>query len=412
MQMNKKILPSMVLAMAALASCQQEEVLPQVARAEIRFSVPAISVETRNTFKDELKTGDSFGVLGYCLAYDVVMGGINYNTGSSEWSGKKSICPPDVFYKQEVTIMDGVCSYNPLEEWYRDGGEDGNNTDMTDTDNYLYTFFGYYPYGSYSDNSPIFDVIQPTSQSTTGAPILDFYMPFTDNSGLTTDLSLTGIPDAMWAMAENHKKSDGNVQMEFAHITCGLGFQVNNYSKMNVDGEDTGQDLHIRNIKLSGTFYRKAHLDFTGSELAVTYPTDETYQGTYTMYTAPDQTNGTYVSWQDTEAQNVLAPENYVRLLPGSSADVEGNGGFLGPNNTTNEDGTRISDITVSIEYKFGDDTDWVTESYHRPGEFNPRPGVRYTAQLNWVGNAFIVIVRPDNDDLWEDDGDSDITFE
>ena len=46
-------------------------------------------------------------------------------------------------------------------------------------------------------------------------------------------------------------------------------------------------------------------------------------------------------------------------------------------------------------------------QSIPRPGTFTPRPGVKYTAQLNFVGDTFVLQFVVDNSEQWED-GEAD----
>lgn len=64
-------------------------------------------------------------------------------------------------------------------------------------------------------------------------------------------------------------------------------------------------------------------------------------------------------------------------------------------------------DVQVVIDYKLGD-SDRKTEYITRPGTFTPSPGVRYTAQLNFVGNAFVLQFVVDNSEQWENGGSDD----
>ena len=137
--------------------------------------------------------------------------------------------------------------------------------------------------------------------------------------------------------------------------------------------------------------------DFTGSSGAgIGYSTgnDGLYSGTYTLY---EDANGTTISWQqDGSAGNTyLEPAKYIRLLAGNESL-----GFLGP---------AGAERHVIVDYRFGNG-ERTTQTLERPSNFNPRPGTRYTAQLNWVGGAFVLIME--SDETWEDgeanDGNED----
>ena len=47
-----------------------------------------------------------------------------------------------------------------------------------------------------------------------------------------------------------------------------------------------------------------------------------------------------------------------------------------------------------------------------RPGEFMPRAGTKYTAQLNFIGDSFVLNFVVDNGEFWENGGDSDLTIQ
>lgn len=50
--------------------------------------------------------------------------------------------------------------------------------------------------------------------------------------------------------------------------------------------------------------------------------------------------------------------------------------------------------------------------SAERPTQFQPRAGVRYTAQLNFVGETFALNFIAAEDEFWEDGGDSDVSIQ
>ena len=71
--------------------------------------------------------------------------------------------------------------------------------------------------------------------------------------------------------------------------------------------------------------------------------------------------------------------------------------------------------VKVAIDYTFGGDRVSKPFTTGRPETFTPRPGVKYTAQLNFVGNAFVLQFVVDNGETWEDgesDNDGDVVFE
>ena len=76
----------------------------------------------------------------------------------------------------------------------------------------------------------------------------------------------------------------------------------------------------------------------------------------------------------------------------------------------TGKENGYFGNIEVVIEYTFGGERK--TQRFTRPENFLPAGGTIYTAQLNFIGNAFVLNFIVDNNYQWEDGGDSDITFE
>lgn len=376
------------VGMLFLAGCSKEKGSePALGDGYIHFGVPAVTVETRATegFIDgKLPGGASFGVLGYCLAYNPGTTTYNANSGTSLWRIKSELCPPSVFYRQEVT-MDATGDYatygNP-KRWYTDGANaELGNVELSNTDEYQYTFFAYYPFeGGFT--------VVPEDAGTAGAPVITYSMPYAGDAGDVRDFD-TRTPDPMLAVTYNVQRDRRMVDFNFFHITTGLGFQVNNYSQVGETVEDEGDggvDLVIYSIKLKGTFFRSVTANMAGAAVEISYDRGDTYTATYVLYDNPD---GTVVPWQQdgSEGSISLEPEKYVRLLSGDEKN-----GIFGPKN----------DIQVLVDYQLGGNGRNV-ERIDRPASFVPSPGTRYTAQLNWVNNAFVLIMQPDNGDLWED---------
>lgn len=366
----------------------------------IMFSSPMLTVESKSTFIDAFKPGDEFGVLGYCLPYTVGTGNINYAGGSALWSNKINQCAPLVFYNQKVTVKQSGCVYdkdggsdNNPKYWYRNGYDIDNNEnpDITEADNYRYTFFAYYPYDD--QEGKYFDIDHPTSESEAGGPVFTFTMP-QEGSDVDTPLNHKDTPDAMLAALYNRQKSDGNLQFNFSHILTGLGFEVNNFSE---------NDLTVYSIKLKGSFLKKLTVDLSSGTLDFT--STERYYGTYTIYDGG--TSGLLLQGVSSDETSSSSPSpiggEHLLLISGDG----GNDGltYLG------------EDLTVTINYKFGNKTN--SEELKRPGTFTPKPGVKYTAQLNFVGSAFVLQFVVDNSEEWDDgeaeDGNEtndDIIFE
>lgn len=374
---QKYIFPALLLLCSA---CQQEEWSQSDAASSdvIRFAAPAVTVEksTRSTFYDTFPTNGTFGVIGYCVPYrrdsDTEM---DWASGSALWGNKRGNAFPDVFYKQAVTYDGAACTYNynnGLRKWYNTT----DNLEATAPDDYRYTFFAYYPQDHFTVESPV-------SADVRGVPKLTFTMPFSADGNVNNELDDSQTPDAMIAVVYNHLRTTGNVGFNFSHIMTGLGFAVNNY---NYGGDD--ETVTVRKVTLSGYFTRSITIDFSKN-------TNEdgfyAYSGTY---------SGTYVIYDD--AQGLQVPSN-------SSVSPIGDKHLLLLSNAT--DGTYFgTDVAVHIEYTYKGNEK--TARAERPTDFQPRSGVRYTAQLNFVGETFALNFIAEDNDFWEDGGDSDISIQ
>ena len=181
----------------------------------------------------------------------------------------------------------------------------------------------------------------------------------------------------------NHLRTTGNVGFNFSHIMTGLGFAVNNY---NYGGDD--ETVTVKKVTLSGNFTRSITIDFSKN-------TNEdgfyTYSGTYP---------GTYAIYNNEEG---------LAVAPNSSVPLIGDRHLLLLSNAT--DGTYFGkDVKVQVEYIYGRQEKIATAE--RPSQFQPRAGVRYTAQLNFVGETFALNFIAADNEFWEDGGDSDVSIQ
>lgn len=372
-----------IAAIMMFLSCERRNDNAPSDPDRIQFSAPELEIQTKSGPVDALTAGDRFGVIGYCLANNIQTGETDYNSGTALWASKNSLCPPSVFYNQPVNVTENGCEYDNPKYWYKDGfdlaGEP--NPNIAGADNFHYTFFAYYPYDDVSGEG--FDIISPSSSEETGAPEFRFVMP----SQTGDELDATLVPDAMLAVLYDRTRTDGNLQFTFSHLLTALGFEVNNFSD---------QEVVVKRVTLSGDFYRSITVDLAGS--SVEYHTDDTYTGSYIILDheivleAPDTDAGeTMTSTSMIEGQDPLGG-NHLLLISGDGGDD----GFtyLGNN------------LRVTIEYSFGG-IDREPATFSRPTTFTPRPGIKYTAQLNFVGDAFVLLFTVDNDEMWED-GEAD----
>ena len=406
-----------VLAIAAIwagcASCQQEEYVggnDQQGQDYIGFSIPAVAVETatKATTIDALPQGEQFGVLGYCVPYRVGTTELDYGGGDSYWATKHGHCSPSVFYNQAVTVSDGYCNYTPLKHWYGEGtgldGESINNAGM-DAEDYRYTFFAYYPYRA---TDPVFSIDAPGDASTAGAPKFTFTMP-QSGTALTDELDYTATPDAMFAVLYNRQKSQGSLDFAFSHMLTALGFEVNNFSEY---------ELQIHSIRLSGRFFKQITLDFSQSNDGTLdkdnygFPA-QYYTGYYNLY---DDNNGAsplvLAAPADVEERTTsgLLPRNAQTGVGEHIMLISGSAPYFGPDGPDSSGNTQVQ---ISIEYTFNEQPG--SFSTGRPSTFTPTPGTKYTAQLNFVGDTFVLQFVVDNNEQWENgetDDNGDAVFE
>lgn len=353
-----------------LAACEKEEPTPTAALSDetIRFGVPGVALGGEQVRSragepvDEFPTDESFGVLGYCLAQTGTGTGddttLDPATGTTEWQSKAPRCTPHLFYKTKVTYNGMACYYTGEQRrWY-------------EAEDYLYSFFAYYPYGD-----EYFD-ITPENATTMGAPVMRFNMPF-EGGTTDTERKISEIPDAMMASSADVLRGDGHVGLRFYHLLTGLNFTVHNYNEANA--------VTIHGLRIKGTFYRSIEVAINSG---INYPT-ETYGGTFTFLDGDD---GAVEVSHDTPAERI-GGKNLMLVANLNATPYLGN------------------DIGIYLDYEFmGESKDNVEVGSF--GNFLPTSGTIYTVELNFIGDAFVLNVVVDNNQNWESGGDSDINFQ
>ena len=356
-------------ALLLLAGCQKEFPMTnaRLSGEAICFDSPGVMLGVESSpwskapIETTLPTGSSFGVLGYCLANYDGSTQLNPTTGTTPWESKMVLCSPHLFYKREVKFNGTTCYYTGKQErWY-------------EPSDYLYTFYAYYPYGD------TYYAIEPITQSGIGAPSLTFSMPFSGGE-ISTPRDINQIPDAMAAAAVDVTRGDGHVKLQFQHLLAGFNFTVNNYNETN--------DLTIHGVQVSGNFYRSIKIK---TNQGLEYPS-ETFAGTFTFLDGSNDADDITVEHQKTVKK--LADQTLMLISNLSAA----------PNYIGN-------DITILLDYSFmGKRT--TGKSIALPGGYLPQGGTLYTVELNFIGDAFILNFVVDNNQVWEDGGDSGIQFE
>lgn len=209
---TKYILPILAFGVLATACSDEPSVSPQTDDATyINFGVPTATVETRapealpegvtqgSELLNSLAPNTSFGVLGYCRAYQPGTQTIDKASATSPWSVKRQNAFPEIFYKQEVTYDGSLCKYEYAatpgmpRKWLEAADGGGENPSL-----FQYTFFSYYP-------SDRFEVLKPTSATEASAPIFKYSMPF-EGADTAKVWAQSDVKDVMLDAVYNVKK--------------------------------------------------------------------------------------------------------------------------------------------------------------------------------------------------------------
>lgn len=345
---------------------------------EISFSRPVEleAGEMTRAPKETFNANDQFAVLGYCVPTTVGASDLNYSSATAPWSSKYLRSTSHVFYKTVVTVGSNLCSYDNTKYWYRyeegtgyDINNDVNASVSVDAEDYLYSFFAYYP------SSGKLTLTAPTSATVVGAPSFSYTM-FTNNGNTSTGRAMI-TEDPMLACRIDHRRSDGHVKLEFQHLLTSLSLKMANY------GEDNNGNLlplTIHSVKVQGDrFHRTLNVDCSSGAPVSTYA-DTYYSGTYTI-------SNTAVTLESGASQIVGEP---LMLLAGTASEPIVKSGRV---------------LNAVIDYTFNGNRRIRTFQLNTEG-FVASPGVNHVFQFNWLGGDNIVLITP-KADTW-DDGEAD----
>ena len=363
----RKILCYLCLGcMGVLAGCEEEHFDGVSPDEYILFSKPSMSVESRSTFLAEIPSGSSFGVLGYCVPFVNNTETPDWAAGDAVWISKMVNSHADVFYNTEISVNEDGCAYTNLKKWYTTEDSGG----VTATDDYYYTFFAYYPFDGMT-------VLSPTNETDIALPKFQYSMPFTTDAENQV-LNDSDVKDVMIAVEYNRRKMNGNVAFNFSHILTGLGFEVCNYNE--------SKPVTIKSISLVGDFWKTITVTMEGSSYTTAY--SDTYAGRYQV-----ATEGFTVEPGSTK----LAGNKHLLLQPGTEETPFGN------------------NVRLLVSYEFNGNTvenKVIPLNDEESGKFLPESGTKYTVQLNFIGDTFVLRFVVDNNEYWEDGGDSDINIQ
>lgn len=383
---------TLALLLGAAAACaHDEQVGPDGADRglPLLFGTPVVTLDAEAATRaplDAFPENRSFGVLGYCLADDESQDGWQANpvSGPYGWEVKRSRCAPHLFYRTAVRYDGATCDYRNggserLREWY-------------DDPSYLYTFFAYYPHESEQAGFSVVPAWNDDLTKMMGSPTLRFDMPW--NGGAETDLrQMEQIPDAMVASAVDVMRTTGRVGLEFSHMLTGLNFEVRNYN--------SEHDVTIHSLRLTGTFHRSFEWQ---PGVSFSYPAGSTFSGCFEYFDSADAGAPLTVPRVETSTGTVSGRQIGSTLLLISNTQL-----------STDDPMAYFGNVALEISYSFvetgSDGTPTVkTVRRNRPATFMPQPGTIYTAQLNFIGDAFVLQFEPDPNQ-WESVYENQITF-
>lgn len=392
-----KYLPLALLAIFASAcSSSDEGIVPDKYSDDvIRFATPTIVMEapetpTRAALMNSVEENTTFGVLGYCVPYELENDKSDFRGGISDWLTKKALSHADVMYKEPIYYDGEKCVYRNHaadhslpKRWYT-----LNETNGEPVGRFLYTFIAYHPFEQ--ANGGGFDVT-PTNKDTRGIPKLTYTMPYAAGGALTDRLDIDAAKDVMMAMEFDRTASQGAVPFKFKHVLSGLNLQINNYNLQ--------KEVIIHDLSISGHFYRKAEIDFAPADPTMSV-TDDMYSGTFHFL----------------EGANETIPADSYKVIGETENNARGTAILLLPK----FDPKTLGDGTSSLPYLGTEKTITITYSY--PGEApltkeiknfslgrKPVQGTCYTLNLNFIGSELLLMFTADSIEYWEAGSDNQI---
>lgn len=379
MKATIKILTPLTLAlMTLLASCGEDsDIISPESGKYILFDTPSVTVSSQPSRGMENSLSGDFKVYGYCAPqYINNVNVISWENASAVWDSKSSQVSPRIFSDQTVG-SDGnyILPGGGLRHWEV-------THDSYNQEDYKYTFLAHYPATSVFDMNKKYTGDENIAGAV-GVPELTFTMPFSGGDA-NVERNLNAIPDAMWAAVFDHQKNAGPVRLTFRHLLTAFRFQLNNYTNLT---------LRVTKLHLEGNFYRSTTLNFKSDNAAQTVNESEMFGGRFSLF-AGSQDIGAQTGTNDIVGETLM-------LLAGLNHNRLPNYDYLG------------NDIKMIIDYELLNPMDGSTISTYtnvtaafKPGQL--RPGVRYTVNLNVLGNQFVLVFLPDTDN-WEGDHDNDI---
>ncbi|WP_294634091.1 fimbrillin family protein [uncultured Bacteroides sp.] len=370
---------------------------------DITFASPTIMMntpETRATLMNNITQNTVFGVLGYCVPYQLESDIDNYQGGTSDWLVKKSLSHADVMYKEPIFYDGAKCVYskdgitfNEPKHWYT-----SDEAKVTNTDLFQYTFIAYHPYNNSEAAGSGFSMT-PADEKTRGIPNLTYTMPYPASTDIRTELNTEDAQDVMIAAVFDHVPTQGAIQLDFRHLLTGLRLQINNYNPT-VANNPNANTVTIRSLSIDGNFYRVGNVDFTPADPTLTV-TDDKYSGTFPFI--------------KNDGQPLSISPNSAAIVGVSESKPQGTTLLLLPKLDAQADGS-----TSAVPYLGTNKNIHITYSYHGQAEQTktisnfslgriPEQGTCYTINLNFIGDQLLLMFTADDIEYWENGSDNDI---
>lgn len=367
---------------------------------DIVFAAPAITMDvpvTRATLMNSITENTVFGVLGYCVPYQLNSEtNRDWRGGASEWLTKKNLVSADVMYCEPIFYDGSKCVYsadgskfNSPKEWYTAQTAGG----VDNTDQFLYSFIAYHPYSSGF-------AVAPGNDSTRGIPKLTYTMPYAAGNDVNAELDSELAKDVMIAAVFDHAPTQGAVQLEFKHLLTGLRLQINNYNQP-VNNEPNTNAVIIHSLSINGHFYRVGEVDFAPADptLAVT---DEMYSGTFHFI-------------KETDTDDFTVAPNSAAIVGATPDNPQGNTLLLLPKLDAQAGGATSAvpylgtDKNITITYSYSGQPRKTAQIRNFSLGRIPEQGTCYTINLNFIGNQLLLMFTADDIEYWENGSDNDI---
>lgn len=321
---------------------------------------------TRSDLINQFPEGSEVGMYMYCMAQDE-------RGGSTPWANKKFNCLPDKdFDNKQLIYSGGIWSYDNLQYWY-------------EANDYLYTFFAYYPYSANADGNNTGKGIRITANKEgnfVGDPALSYTAPFEGGTADGTFLDSHLLQDVLYGNSIDRLNNGTPVEIHFSHLLTGLEFEVDNYNEVS--------SVTISSLRLKGTFHRTVTTSLN------------------TLIEASGEYSGYFSLISDGHSQT-FAANNTQQKVNWDGGDEPAEMLLIGDiaQNSINPAGKSCY---IVVAYKIGDGSTTEQTLEVPTGDMTFRPGIKNIISLRFLGSRLVLDFR--TGDHWTLGGDDDIIFQ